>query len=188
MLSFPGGDRGSYPVAGVVFDPVGNLYGAAYGSTKAPGVAFELDPSGTETVLHIFSGGADGANPNGIFRNAAGNIFGTAYQGGAKNLGTVYELDSGQETILYSFRAGTDGALPPAGVARDAAGNLYGVTYQGGSANHGIVFKYDSTGTYSVLYNFPGGSNGAYPTRVSLWTRPATFTALPITADRPMPA
>ncbi len=38
----------------------------------------------TERVLYSFAGGADGANPlAGLVRDAAGNLYGTTYDGGA---------------------------------------------------------------------------------------------------------
>jgi uncharacterized repeat protein (TIGR03803 family) len=45
-------------------------------------------------VLHFFTGGrSDGANPNGgLVADAAGNFYGTAYQGGQYGYGTVFEI------------------------------------------------------------------------------------------------
>jgi hypothetical protein len=42
-------------------------------------VVFKLSPSGTETVLHSFTGGSsDGANPfAGLIADRAGNLYGT---------------------------------------------------------------------------------------------------------------
>src|SRR6266478_4006160 len=48
-------------VAGVIRDSAGNLYGTTpYGGRANAGVVYKLDPTGHETVLHSFTGGADG--------------------------------------------------------------------------------------------------------------------------------
>jgi uncharacterized repeat protein (TIGR03803 family) len=84
---------GEEPLVGpLVRDSEGNLYGTtifggAYRNCNgdACGVVFKLDPSGKETVLHSFTGGADGAFPYaGLTRDGSGNLYGTAWQGGAK--------------------------------------------------------------------------------------------------------
>ena len=76
----------------------------------------------------------------------------------------VYKLDAtGHETLLHSFTGGADGASPQGALIQDAAGNFYGTTSRGGSAGAGVVFKFDTTGHESVLYNFTGGADGAYP-------------------------
>ena len=47
---------------------------------------FKLDAAGTETVLHTFTGGADGLQPSaGLFRDSAGNLYGTTIGGGVTN-------------------------------------------------------------------------------------------------------
>jgi len=77
---------GAYPGTGpLVMDPAGNLYGTTYfGGTYDDGVVFKLDTAGNETILHTFTGGADGGFPNaGLIRDNAGNLYGTASGGGA---------------------------------------------------------------------------------------------------------
>ena len=70
---------------------------------------------------------------------------------------------TGKYEVLYSFTGGEDGADPEAGLIRDAAGNLYGTTYGGGGIGYGTVFKLDATGTETVLYNFTGQADAAFP-------------------------
>ncbi len=89
LYSFTGGADGVYPVAGVIADSAGNLYGTTqYGGGVSCfgggcGTVFKLDKTGKETVLYSFTGGADGAAPvAGLVRDAAGNLYGTAYFGG----------------------------------------------------------------------------------------------------------
>jgi len=89
LHSFAGGADGVYPVAGVIADTAGNLYGTTqYGGGVACfgggcGTVFKLDKTGKETVLHSFTGGADGAAPvAGLVRDAAGNLYGTTYFAG----------------------------------------------------------------------------------------------------------
>jgi uncharacterized repeat protein (TIGR03803 family) len=85
---------GSRPNGGVIRDSAGNLYGTTSfggipncdGESEGCGVVFKLDPSGKETVLHTFTGGADGAFPNsGLVMDASGNLYGvTGFGGDAK--------------------------------------------------------------------------------------------------------
>jgi uncharacterized repeat protein (TIGR03803 family) len=89
---------GQLPVAGLIQDAQGNLYGTtamggAYGGAYGYGTVFEVTLSGTTTVLHSFTGGADGANPEaGLVWDAQGNLYGTTNDGGAYGCGTVFKL------------------------------------------------------------------------------------------------
>ena len=69
------------------------------------GTVFKLDRTGEKTVLHSFTGGADGARPfAGLIRDTAGNLYGTTGEGGTFNFGTVFKVDAtGAETVLHSF-------------------------------------------------------------------------------------
>jgi uncharacterized repeat protein (TIGR03803 family) len=82
---------GEEPLAGpLVRDSAGNLYGTTYfgGDIRlcngSCGVVFKLDNAGKETVLHTFTGGADGAFPYaGLTIDGQGNLYGTTQGGGA---------------------------------------------------------------------------------------------------------
>ncbi len=154
---FAGGTSdGSEPLAGLIFDSSGNLYGTTSegGGTGCSagigcGTVFKLAPpfppatSWTETVLHSFAGGgSDGAFPEArLITDLSGNLYGTTYEGGGtgcsygRGCGTVFKLaPGGTETVLYSFTGGSDGAQPSAGLIADGAGNLYGTTSSGGAS------------------------------------------------------
>ena len=167
LYSFTGGENGGGPYAGVIRDPAGNLYGTTSdGGAASVGVVYKLNAASQETVLHTFTGGADGSFPNaGVIRDSSGNLYGTTSSGGTANAGVVYTLDAaGRETVLYSFTGGADGSFPYAGVIRDSAGNLYGTTLVGGPAELGEVFELDAAGNETVLFSFPGPTDGEWPT------------------------
>ena len=166
LYSFTGGADGRMPLAGVVRDSSGNLYGTTVsGGSAGAGVVYQVDTSGNETVLYSFTGGADGGSPQAsIVRDAAGNLYGTATEGGVNNAGVVFKVDStGHETVLYSFTGGADGGNPLAPLIRDSSGNLYGTTFSGGAARWGVVFKLSAGGQETVLYTFTGGLDGGNP-------------------------
>jgi uncharacterized repeat protein (TIGR03803 family) len=182
LYSFAAGSDGANPVACLIMDTTGNLYGTtAYGggsSINSNGTVFKLAPNGsggyTESVLYRFTGGSDGANPfGGLIMDTAGNLYGTTYYGGgSQNDGDVFKLapnGSGgyTESVLYSFTGG-DGANSLADLMLDTGGNLYGTTQSGGSNNSGTVFMLSPNGgggyTESVLYSFTAGSDGSVPT------------------------
>ncbi len=137
------GTDGAYPGGGLTFDSAGNLYGTTgEGGIHILGTVFELTPTvgggWTETVLHNFGSGTDGAYPGaGVTFDAAGNLYGTTQYGGTYNscsggCGTVFELTptaggGWTEQVLLNFN-GTGGANPYAGLIFDGAGNLYGTT------------------------------------------------------------
>ncbi len=168
LHSFSGND-GAQPIAGLIADGNGNLYGtAAKGGATGNGVVFKLAPGGTYTVLYSFTGGSDGRYPqSGLIADSSGNLYGTTQFGGATGKGAVFKVTpGGTETVLYSFcrlPGCTDGAYPQAGLVADSSGNLYGTTPFGGAANDGVVFKLSSGGTETVLYSFLGGGDGAFP-------------------------
>jgi uncharacterized repeat protein (TIGR03803 family) len=146
------------------------------------GMVFSLTPPikkgspWTEQILHRFQAeNSDGANPAaGVIFDADGNLFGTTYAGPQNGFGTVYEVakpvgesHSWKETLLYRFTDGSDGAYPSAGLSFDSTGNLNG-TALGGRIPRGVVFrlrpqKQGGSWVFTVLYNFEGPPDGAYP-------------------------
>jgi uncharacterized repeat protein (TIGR03803 family) len=92
------GTDGLGPIAGVIFDKAGNLYGTTTsGGLYLNGTVFELTPEAggvwTETLLHAFGKGTDGSDLwGGLIFDAAGNLYGTTLYGGAYNGGTVFEI------------------------------------------------------------------------------------------------
>jgi uncharacterized repeat protein (TIGR03803 family) len=159
---------GSTPLAGLIFDEAGNLYGTtAEGGNHGCqgglgcGVIFELSPlangSWTYSVLYSFTGGTRGDAPQaGLIFDAAGSLYGTTTNGGYLNerecsdsgCGLVFKLTpnsdgSWTESVLHAFRSGNSDpiARPVGGLIFDAAGNLYGTTPYSGPAGGGAVFK-----------------------------------------------
>jgi hypothetical protein len=130
----------------------------------------------TATVITDFTNLADGAAPNGLVIDHAGNLYGTASSGGASMGGTVFEITppatSGgawTRTTLYSFKGapyiGRGDGADPQGLALDVLGNIYGGTFWGGICDGeagcgGVIFRLTKpstsggTWTESVLYRF----------------------------------
>lgn len=172
LYSFRGGTDVEYPGARLVMDAAGNLYGTGGGGSFGYyGTVFKVSNTGKEKVLYSFRGGTDGQAPSDLVLDTAGNLYGTTMFGGS-GFGTVFKLSStGKKTVLYRFTYGRDGAYPQAGVILDSEGNLYGTAFNGGDFNCpqgqgsgcGTVFKLSATGHLTVLYTFPGNSDGAFP-------------------------
>ncbi len=136
------------------------------GGESGNGSIFRLTQSGVFTVLYSFTGGSDGAFPNGVITDGRGNFYGTTNKGGAFGQGTVYEFTPGHGvTALYTFTGGSDGGESfDAALYRDPQGNLYGTTmFDGGFISLGVVFKVTPQGTETVLHTFEGDSDGGSP-------------------------
>jgi uncharacterized repeat protein (TIGR03803 family) len=166
-----GGSVGGRPMAGLVFDKAGNLYGTT--STEGEydgGTVFQLTPSQgggwTANVIHSFGRAADGSAPYAsLIVGDKGNLYGTTTAGGTTNNGTVFRLDppatqggTWAEHVLYSFKGTPDGSLPRASLIFDQKGNLDGTTVNDGAFGGGTVFQLtrgqDGGWTESVIYSF----------------------------------
>jgi len=181
LYNFAGGTDGSRPLAALVADPSGNLYGTTFqGGASFSGTVFMLTRSASapwpKTLLFSFAGGAAGGLPQEpLILDAAGNLYGTLTSGGASSAGLVFMLTRSAaapwpETVLYSFAGGADGAAPNGPIA-DASGNLYGTTIGGGIGcgvgGCGTVFMLTRSATApwtkTLLYTFSGAADGGTP-------------------------
>jgi uncharacterized repeat protein (TIGR03803 family) len=191
LYSFQGSTDGNGPVAGLVQDASGALYGTTYyggtGTTcsggKGCGTVFELTPPAagqtawTETILYTFTGGADGGNPYaGLTFDKSGALYGATVYGNPGSV--VFKLSpptAGQtawaESVLHTFEGGNeDGVFNYGGVIFDPHGDLYGTTLQGGPTDAGTVFKLSppaagqTAWTETVLHIFSHNTtDGSYP-------------------------
>jgi len=181
FYNFQGQRDGAAPVAPVIFDAQGNLYGTTSGATfYNQGVAFKLSPPSApgsqwaQTVLHSFGVlPNDGAQPKaGLTPGPNGTLLGTTLTGGTFGFGTVYGLrppsspgGSWKYGVLYSFSGG-DGAFPEAGLTLLPPGSVFGTTSAGGAFGNGTVFQMSNAAggklSETALYSF-GGNDGAGP-------------------------
>ncbi|MGC2112769.1 MAG: choice-of-anchor tandem repeat GloVer-containing protein [Candidatus Korobacteraceae bacterium] len=133
-------------------------------------------PAQTFTLLHTFTGGTDGKQPEtGMTLDQAGNLYGTTFQGGT-GYGTVFRLSHRNSgwvlNPLYAFRGGTDGNGPLTQPRFGPDGTLYGTT-QGGGNNYGTVFNLRPPATVCAgvlcpwtetqLYAFTDRGDSEYP-------------------------
>ena len=98
LYGFPNPNNGWAPVANLVFDKAGIMYGIANGPSGCGyicGVVFRLSPQTNGTwkysVVHRFTG-SDGNFPNGLTMDSQGNLFGTTQAGGKYGYGVVFEI------------------------------------------------------------------------------------------------
>jgi uncharacterized repeat protein (TIGR03803 family) len=177
LFNFNRYPNGSYPLADVLYDGKGNLYGTTYeggghssASNYCCGTVWKYSlSSSTLTTLVSFDGDtvpADGMFPEGgVTLDNGGNLFGTASQGGSSSDGIVYEYSStGTLSTLVTF-TGPNGQFPEGNLVFDSSSNLWGIAHEGGSSGYGTVYK---------LTPNSGGSCG--PTVSSVTFNPSTIS------------
>jgi uncharacterized repeat protein (TIGR03803 family) len=183
-------DDGNDPLAPLILDGTGALFGTTYaGGSSEGGTVFQLAPKGAhyvENVLYDF-GGRPAA---GLLLRRSGALFGTTSVGGQNSqacsgpCGTVFELaragSKWTESTVYEFQGyPSDGAFPGSALIADAHGALYGTTLGGGDGlgsrcfgissqptGCGTAFKLTRRGDHyveAVLYDFQGGNDGENP-------------------------
>jgi len=147
--TFRNGSDGAYPIAGLISDPSGTLYGATIsGGSGGGGTVFKLTPSGggwTYSLVYSFTGHATCGPWGNLVLDGTGNLYGTTNCDGTNQLGSVFKLTpsggSWTYTSLHDFTGGSDGEYPYCNVVVDTKGNLYGSTYAGGSQNVGVIWE-----------------------------------------------
>lgn len=99
LYTFQGGNDGVSPLANLIFDRAGALYGTTSGGGDSNnGTVFKLSPPSTqggawtESILHTFEGGSDGAYPVTPLVPLGTSFYGTSFLGGAPTNGTVFQI------------------------------------------------------------------------------------------------
>ena len=183
---FNGGQGDGYnPEAPVVVAPNGVVYGTTWfggnlhcGITVGCGEVFQVvPPSGSQkrwtySAIYEFTGGSDGCCvSSALTLDSQGRLYGVN-----ASLFRLTPPASGkfwQYTDLYDF----SGFAPSTPLLFDNAGNLYGVTPLGGPPNCGtygcgtvsqFVPTQSGPWTQNILYQFTGGTDGAYPASIVL--------------------
>lgn len=163
--------------------------GFVYGTTEdggrfGQGIVYRTDLAGDVTILHHFTGGADGTAPALSFQDADGRLFGTTGLGGTPPpgchlppQGTAFVMDlAGHVRTLHTFCENLDGAGPDS-IVRGPDGALYGTcAFDGplpnGSTGAGTFWRLERDGTTAVLHVFVGtrldGDDGAEPNGIVL--------------------
>lgn len=176
LFQFNGGSTGALP-SGIVVDKNGTIFGTtSFGGSYDGGIIFALTQNNgtyTETILHEFEGGSDGAEPDSapVIDEKSGAILGTAESGTTSYCGVVWMLTpkgSGYtETTLYNFQGNGDGCAPE-GPVLISGKSIYGTTLDGpDKRGPGSVFELKRQGSryaLKVLHNFTGPPNdGSLP-------------------------
>ncbi|HUI85476.1 MAG TPA: choice-of-anchor tandem repeat GloVer-containing protein [Candidatus Binatia bacterium] len=172
---------GWYPIGPPVLDSAGNVYGTTAaslnqcGQSGYCGTAYRLTRSGRGWTESAFLQ-VPGFGPSNLVIDAAGNLYGTTWNGGPlqdnspavynDGVGVAYKLTpppSGwNATLLHNFNLrlqSCSGESPSGGLIFDRQGNLYGVTVYGGADNAGTAFELSPEGgnwLCQTLYSFQG--------------------------------
>jgi hypothetical protein len=196
IYSFVGGSDGVNPQAALTRGANGYLFGTTAkggGAGCVPdgcGTVFELKPPAepdgtwTESVIHTFTGGEDGAYPySPLVLGDHGRLVGANFGSTATPNGVMFELsppptagETWTYTALYTFAGGSDGIAPWGPTLFRPHLSLAGVTSAGGTSSHGTIYELrvssqrsgewprrDGPPVEKAVYSFLGGSEGGQP-------------------------
>ncbi|MGD0763762.1 MAG: choice-of-anchor tandem repeat GloVer-containing protein, partial [Roseiarcus sp.] len=143
--------NGSDPGYGaLIADAAGDLFGTTEsGGANNDGTVFEIAKTSTgyaSTPTVLLNLNSINGTESGLVADAAGNLYGTTYEGGLVGGGTVFEIAktstgyASSPTTLVTFY-GANGDAPIGSLIIGADGHLYGTTESGGANNDGTVFE-----------------------------------------------
>ncbi len=164
LYSFTNGTDGANPVASLIQTSDGYLYGTTGDAgLHGDGTIFKITTQGALTALYSFTGTGQ-VIPSGALQISGGNFYGTTEYGGTNGNGMVFQIGAnGSFTPLYSFTGRADGARPDSGLLLAGDGYFYGTASGGGTNNYGTIFQISTNGSFTLLYSFTNGTDGADP-------------------------
>jgi uncharacterized repeat protein (TIGR03803 family) len=166
LHSFDAATEGTATAAPLMQARDGLFYGVnRTGGPHGRGTLFRMSRDGAVTVLHAFTGGADGASPNGPLVQAFdGHLYGMAAQGGAHSGGVAFRVTvDGTFTALHAFGETAGAGRAPLALIHTATGFLYGTSCAGGADDVGTIFRMNLIGDVTTLYTFTNGGDGRCP-------------------------
>src|SRR5581483_1727315 len=154
-----------------------------YGTTGVAGplgwgTLFKISTNGTGfAIVHTFTSGSDGSNPNGGLVLSGSTLYGAAGTGGANNVGTIFKVktDGTGFTTVHTFSSPTGGnpinteGYNPQGNLLLSGNTLYGTTPIGGANGEGTIYSVQTNGSgLTVVHTFTApnpftNADGAIP-------------------------
>jgi uncharacterized repeat protein (TIGR03803 family) len=176
------GQDGQLPMAGVVFDSQGNLYGTTQTGGfvctefgESCGTVYELIPAknGTwnEKILYKFNL-SDGQYPEDTpVLDSAGNLYATTEEGGPELFGNVFKLtptSKGEwtEQIVHNFTSFSTGSSPSASVTINSAGELFVETTFGGAEEPPCLEGNGAAYGCGTVWEFKPTTSGGWNSRL----------------------
>lgn len=175
---------GNGPLADVILDVDGNVYGTTYeGGDQNGGVVFKLAHGSRGWTISLLKQFCEESNcADGKFLNAglsysgqdsgkawdeSSPLFGVTDRGGDYDKGVAYELTPNGSNWNFGRIHNFQSSSSPNEVLVDSSGNIYGTTSAGGKYGGGLMYKL-ANGTWSetTLHNFCNTQNcadGEYP-------------------------
>ena len=183
---------GHHPIAGLLMDDNGNLFGTTYlggssnsctmqGKPSSCGTVYELSPAAggtwTYSIIHDFSTTNDGYFPvAGLAIGPDGGLYGEGSDGYEYGKGVLFELIPGANNTWTYKRVHPwgnvhdgrpDGGYPYSTLIFDSLGNMFGTSNVGGThGDLGTVFRFfqNSKGwDEENLHGFGNAPEGSYP-------------------------
>ena len=172
LHAFTGGVDGTDSRAALIAVK-GTLYGTTFyggdakhcGKDVGCGTVFSITPSGSENVLHTFTGPPDGAWPASGLIDVNGTLYGTTTEGGNTGgcrighpkigCGSVYSITpSGSENVLFRLVGPDTGSYAHASLL-NVDGTMYSASqYGGGGHGQGSVYSVTTSGSGQLVYHF----------------------------------
>jgi uncharacterized repeat protein (TIGR03803 family) len=177
-----GAVKGSVPYPELAIDPAGNLFGTTFfGGGANGGTVFKITPAGAFSTLKEFTDidHPDGATPQGVILDAAGNLFGAANRENDDEEGVVYQIaPSGDFSILGGTGAPYD-HYAFFRLARDPLGNLFGISRPDDSENDAsFLYRITPAGVVTTLKSYRGGDYSDFPVSPFTATAGGAFHAV----------
>lgn len=153
------GANGEAGSAALLLASDGTLYGTTIrGGANGKGIIFSINTNGTSfTKLMDFDGTNGATSLNPLCEGSDGLLYGLTSEGGSSNLGVAYRIAKNGTgyTRLVDF-TGINGSNPQFGPLYETQNGFFiGLTYLGGNSNVGTIFSLTSSGTHSIVKDFP---------------------------------
>jgi uncharacterized repeat protein (TIGR03803 family) len=168
IYAFNGSPDAEVPLAGVIRDKHGNLYGTTVdGGAYGWGAVYKITPDGQESVLASMPSVSVSMPGGEVVADDVGNLYGTT----SNSTGSVFKITpDGVLSTLFVFPDNhRQGQAPHSTLLIDGAGNLFGTAMNGGrdekgdAEGCGSVFKVTPRGKMQTLHLFAAGKDGCMP-------------------------